>query len=472
MTADTPSLLRFVRHVAAVQAGDATDADLLARFATARDEAAFAALVQRHGAMVLGVCRRVLNNTHDAEDAFQAAFLVLARRAGSAGGPRLLAQWLYGVAFRTALKARAQRAKRRVKERQVVPASAEDTCADSVWADLRPVLDEEIDRLPQKYRLPFVLCYLQGETNEEAARLIGCPKGTVLSRLASARERLRSRLTGRGVTLSAALLTTLVMANVAPAVPSLLATSTASAGVTFATGKGAAVVSQAIFQLAEGVLRDMLTTKLTNAAALALAVALTVVLAGGQVRQALAEKPDAPVVAERPVAFRAAQVSADDIIEVTGLNVYKFRLDIPKGEKFRVMLRELADKDAGARALHQFDFTREAEGPMTLRVSFLRRDGRLEGVLLDEAKQATYRVDCEGCSPPGIATIVQNPLAAVPPTEKVLSVIASDKAWGNSKSGPARLITVFHRNPGDNSGLIDAAFPRAELTVTRLPAKE
>src|SRR5262249_17501866 len=148
------------------------------------DEAAFTALVNRHGPMVLGVCRRVLRPAHDADDAFQATLLVLLRKARPLRRPELLGNWLYGVAHRTALKARTLAAKRRARERPVVDHLAGAPSPTAAWGDVRPVLDEEVSRLPAKYRAPVVLCYLEGKTNEEAARLLGCPTGTVFSRLA------------------------------------------------------------------------------------------------------------------------------------------------------------------------------------------------------------------------------------------------------------------------------------------------
>src|SRR5262249_34111246 len=161
----------------------ATDRQLLQRFASGHDETAFTALVGRHGPMVLGVCRRVLHSIHDAEDAFQATFLVLARKAGSVRQPDALGNWLYGVAYRTALEARTRAAKRRARERELAEEPPVEPGGAIDWSDLRAVLDGEVNRLPDKYRSPFVLCYLEGRTNEEAARLLRCPKGTILSRL-------------------------------------------------------------------------------------------------------------------------------------------------------------------------------------------------------------------------------------------------------------------------------------------------
>jgi RNA polymerase sigma factor (sigma-70 family) len=271
-----PSLLtRFLRRIGNTTVPTAdSDPELLRRFAGERDEAAFTALVQRHGPMVLSVCRRVLPAEADAEDAFQATFLVLIRRAGSLRQPESLANWLYGVAYRTALEARTRAAKRRAKERQVMhPAPPEPTAAVA-WADLRPVLDAEVSRLPDKYRAPFVLCYFEGRTNDEAAQLLGCPKGTVLSRLAWARERLQSRLTRRGLTLSGAALG-VVLTEQAAAMPTALTGSTVQAALLFAASKTSAVAPE-VAVLTERVLRTMLldnvrkaTTVLLLASALA-----------------------------------------------------------------------------------------------------------------------------------------------------------------------------------------------------------
>src|SRR5437870_5460214 len=154
-------VIAFIRRIAASGViRRAADGQLLSRFAAHQDQAAFTALVQRHGPMVLGVCQRILHNDHDAEDAFQATFVVLARKAGSISKPEQLGNWLYGVAYRTALEAKTRRAKRLAKERQAVTTATAEPFADAAWAEIGQVLDEEIGRLPSKYRLAFVLCCL------------------------------------------------------------------------------------------------------------------------------------------------------------------------------------------------------------------------------------------------------------------------------------------------------------------------
>jgi RNA polymerase sigma factor (sigma-70 family) len=170
------------------------DRELLRRFSEGHDEAAFALLVARHGPMVLGVCRRILVRYQDAEDAFQATFLVLARKAGSIARPELLANWLHGVAARTARKARVMAARRAHHERQIIPVAPLDSLPEADWRDLWPHIDEELQRLPDKYRVPLVLCYLNGLTNKEAADRLGWPAGSISYRLARGRELLRQRL--------------------------------------------------------------------------------------------------------------------------------------------------------------------------------------------------------------------------------------------------------------------------------------
>jgi RNA polymerase sigma factor (sigma-70 family) len=189
--------------------GSATDEELLDRFVVQRDgtaEAAFRTLVVRHGPMVLGVCRHILNQHQDAEDAFQATFLVLARKASTIRDRKVLGRWLYEVAYRIAVRARTNAVRRQSHERQGAEMTAIAPDWDPAWTELRPVLHDEINRLPQKYRTPVVLCYLEGKTNEEVAQLLEWPVGTVKGRLSRARELLRSRLSRRGLALSVAFL--------------------------------------------------------------------------------------------------------------------------------------------------------------------------------------------------------------------------------------------------------------------------
>jgi RNA polymerase sigma factor (sigma-70 family) len=267
-------VMRKVRgRLARDECAAATDAALLDRFRSGRDEEAFAELVRRHGGMVFGVCRRLLRNAHDAEDAFQATFLVLVRSGSAVRQLGSVASWLYGVARRTALEARRSAARRRVKEAGAMRGSA--VSADSC-DDLREVLDEEIARLPEKFRAPLVLCDLEGKTRREAAKHLGCPEGTVASRLALARKTLGSRLARRGVTVPAGMLTVLVGEEAAAAaVPPGLIGSTVRVAV------GRAVVPPGVAPLVKGVLTTMLLKKLKSGTVLALAA--VVLAAGGNV---------------------------------------------------------------------------------------------------------------------------------------------------------------------------------------------
>src|SRR5579871_4041877 len=215
-----------------------SDRDLLQRYVDRRDEAAFAALVQRYGPLVLGVCRRVLGHAQDSEDAFQATFFVLARKAGAITKGASMGGWLYRVAYRIARKLKGRQARRQLREREAREFAAAEETPAWVWRELRAVLDEEVNRLPDKYRLPFILCYLNGKTNEEAARQLACPVGTLASRLAWARERLRTRLTHRGVVVSAAVLAGGLTAQAGPvALTGPLAEATVRAGLRFGTGQ-------------------------------------------------------------------------------------------------------------------------------------------------------------------------------------------------------------------------------------------
>ncbi len=288
------TLLQRLRHSADPSGGDLSDAELLLRFVRQRDEAAFELLVRRHGPMVLGVCRRVLRDAHGAEDAFQATFLALVRKAGSIARGGAVAPWLYRVAFRVALRARAAASRR--SARPGLPADLAAPEADSpAERDWRPILDEEIDRLPERYRRPVVLYHLQGYTLAEAARQLGCPRGTVAVRLVRARQRLRARLTLRGVIWGAALSVALATGRAAPAA---LVKATARAALGYALGGAASALPASVLTLTEGVLRAMFLRKLKFAAAVLLATTLVGAGAGWATYRAVAgQAPEAGPVA-------------------------------------------------------------------------------------------------------------------------------------------------------------------------------
>jgi RNA polymerase sigma factor (sigma-70 family) len=256
------TVVRHLRRVIGTPAGPApTDAELLERFARQRDAAAFELLVWRHQRMVFGVCRRVLRDQHDAEDAFQATFLALVRKASSISNRQALAGWLYQVAYRIACRAHAGVIRRSRRERSgselAFANDAQDTAGELVHCDLGPLLDHELQRLPAKYRVPLVLCYLEGKTYDEAAAQLGCPKGTLSTRLTRARELLRARLTRRGLALSAPVLVAALCAEAASAAaPAVLVAATVQS-----VASGAAV-SAKVAALTQGVIQAMFWTKM------------------------------------------------------------------------------------------------------------------------------------------------------------------------------------------------------------------
>jgi RNA polymerase sigma factor (sigma-70 family) len=311
-----PQFLRsFRRAFGQGGPGDLPDVDLLRRFLEQNDPAAFEVLVSRHAALVLGVCRRVLRHPADADDAFQATFLVFLRRAGSIRHRETLASWLYQVAYRTALRALRTEARRSAHEQQAPPRPAAELPtaggADEWW----PALDEELNRLPEKYRVPLVLHYLQGLNKEETARALRCPVGTVSSRLQRGREQLRRRLLRRGVALVGAGLGVVLAPEPAGAlgasdrVRSLLQ---AASAVTAGRPWEAAGLSQPVVALTRHILNRMLLVRLARLTAILLVIGAvgtgsTAVLRG----TGTVEAPEALAVAEPPRTGNGLREAAD-----------------------------------------------------------------------------------------------------------------------------------------------------------------
>jgi RNA polymerase sigma factor (sigma-70 family) len=258
--------------------GGVCDAELLERFVRGRDEAAFELLVWRHGKMVFGVCRRLLRHEQDAEDAFQATFVALARRAGALSRRESVGGWLYRVAYRIGLRARADTARRTARQRAAALRTEHviDAAEEAASRELRQVIDEEVNRLPAKYRVPFVLCQLGGYSNAEAARELGCPVGTVESWLARARRRLRGGLTRRGVVVPAGSFAAGVIELAGSAeVSAALTGPTARAALLVIAGRTAGgVISARVLTWAEGALPSMYASKIKIAAALLITVGL------------------------------------------------------------------------------------------------------------------------------------------------------------------------------------------------------
>jgi RNA polymerase sigma factor (sigma-70 family) len=296
-TAQMNTVIRHLRRAVLLQVeADRTDGELLASFIEEKDEAAFETLVCRHGPMVLSVCRRIVGNHHDAEDAFQATFLVLARKASSVRPRVMVANWLHGVALRTALKAKTMKAKRRVIETNMTEMPEPEMTPQDHWHDVQPVIDQELSGLPENYRLPIILCDLEGKSIKEATQQLGWPQGTLAGRLARARKMLAKRLTQRGIVLSGGALAVVLAEQTASAcVPVPLAVTTTKAAAAVAAGQAAApsLVSAKVATLMEGAIKGMLLTKLKTATMVVLALGM-VAFGGAMVpRQTAAEQINA-----------------------------------------------------------------------------------------------------------------------------------------------------------------------------------
>lgn len=278
-------VLKHLRVIAAVQTSrTASDRELLGRFVETNDESAFTVLLERHGPLVQAVCRRALANAHDAEDACQATFLVLARKAASIKKTTSLGSWLHGVACRVAVTLKRDLGRRRRRERGVPERAAPDPAAEVSWREVQSILDEEIERVPERYRTPLVLCYLDGKTRDEAAAELGLSPGKLHGFLERGREMLRQRLAGRGLTLSAALLATALSASAThAALPATFVIASAKAALAVASGQplAANLVAESVLTLTQGVLKSMFLTKVKLATAGVLCAGLIAAMLGG-----------------------------------------------------------------------------------------------------------------------------------------------------------------------------------------------
>jgi RNA polymerase sigma factor (sigma-70 family) len=326
------SLLRHIRSlIGSVPAADMTDGQLLERFLAGGDETAVELLVRRYGPLVLSVCRRVLHDTHAAEDAFQATFLVLCRKAPALDRRGPLGSWLYTVAYRLALTARANELRRRRSEEQAARrrSSADGPAKSS--GDLAVALGEELHRLPARHRAPLVLCYLEGKTNDQAAEVLGCPRGSMAARLARARERLRERLAQRGfVAPAAGIATALDTAAAGAAVPLPLLHNTVQAALWFVRGDvcGANISAGAV-AMARRVVRAMFVARLKITGVLLLAAAMLTTGAAMLLKAA-------PQAAEPPSEVRTTSGQAPGVDRDRGANAA-----LPYGQAFIALRRGL-----------------------------------------------------------------------------------------------------------------------------------
>jgi RNA polymerase sigma factor (sigma-70 family) len=330
-------VLRYLCRFAGGEGDNQGDSQLLQQFVVHGDGAAFAALLRRHGALVFGVCRQILRETHAAEDAFQATFLVLARKAASIRKQESLPAWLHRVAVNIARTARSAALRRRLCERQAAALSGAGGLDESASDEWQPLLHEEVNRLPEKYRLPVVLCYLEGRSHPEAAARLGWPVGTVKGRLARARDLLRTRLTRRGLVLSALGAALLAPATARAAVPDTLAETTLQAAVLLAAGQAASATaaSASAILLTKGALKTMLSNRLTvlalfvlGATVIGLGGALLALRAGREERQRDQPQTRSPKPPAPPGNGPAPKGAADDFgPEVKGLRA---KVTLPK----------------------------------------------------------------------------------------------------------------------------------------------
>jgi RNA polymerase sigma factor (sigma-70 family) len=465
----------WIRAVHVRDAADLTDGQLLSAFRARGDEAAFAALVKRHGAMVLGVCRRLLGCEVDAEDAFQATFLVLVRRAAALSGRPVLGDWLHGVARRTALNARRLAARRREKEATMARPEATGEPARNDWL---PFLDEELSRLPEKYRLPLVLCELEGWGRREAAERLGWPEGTVAGRLARGRALLARRLARRGLATPAGALAAALAQTVAPAA---LAASTARAAGLLAAGQAAAV-SAKILTLTEGVLKAMFFGKLGT---LTLAIPLFLVgavalahgmFAGGQEGGQAGEQ--GKIAPQLAVVERPLRIDGNLVIDAQGK---------AKQERRTVSGRELTRLMAFFPAMGQGRKSPVAGGwKAEYTVRFQEKRGRpLATVRTNSACSLWTEGQGDWKSNPGLKDFMDEFFKRQPPdpqgAEKAPTEQVDDR-WSRPVNGlRARLVVVqkepFNgtpvlvaylelRNVSDRANPLEVPWEQAELTFT------
>jgi RNA polymerase sigma factor (sigma-70 family) len=356
-----------------------TDGQLLTSFVQDRDTAALAALVRRHGPMVWGVCSRMLRSPHDAEDAFQASFLVLVQKAPTLTDRELVGNWLYGVAHQTAVRMRALAARRGAREKQVEVMPEATSPEQYVWNDLKAVLDEELACLPDKYRAAIVLCDLEGKTRKVAARQLAIPEGTVASRLAAARAMLAKRLSRRGIILSGALLGSVLSSQATSAgVPMTVVSTTIQSAKLFAAGQAAtAVASPTVAALMEGVVKTMVVSKIKSVLAVVLVVAA---LAGaGLIYQTqaaeqtakLAVKVDQPRDMEPPAQPKPQPAKTDEARLVGWWTIVNDDSNRRKGELWEIGTHQIvmnADL-AGFRIITHFHRLDSAKSPKQIDIT-------------------------------------------------------------------------------------------------------
>jgi RNA polymerase sigma factor (sigma-70 family) len=344
-----------------------SDRELLECFVETRDESAFMVLIERHGPMVLGVCRRVLPNVHDVEDACQATFIVLARKAATVRKKTSLGSWLHGVAYRVAVTLKRDQARRKVRERGAEPPTPRDPAAEVTWREVQTILDEELQRLPERHRAPLVLCYLECMTRDEAAAQLGLSSGALHGRLERARDLLRDRLTKRGLTLSAALSAAALGESVAQsAIPPLFIVSSTKAAMLIAAGQPLSdnLVAANVLVLAKGVLMSMFLTKLKLGAVAVLCAALVISMVGGfATSHVVAQDPAPKPVAQQPATPKKVESDADFIRRIS---------------------KDLRENDPTPAEVHFFVASKDAGKRQKLVDLFIQERDARKGLIADE----------------------------------------------------------------------------------------
>jgi RNA polymerase sigma factor (sigma-70 family) len=351
-------LLRFIHQIAVTEGtSHLSDRELLDRFASSQDETAIAALMKRHGPMVLGVCRRLLPNSVDAEDVFQATWMVLLRKAAMLPCRSSVAGFLYEVARTLAINVKIAAVRRRRRELKARTPRPADPLAELASRELLGVLEEELALLPDKYRSALLLCYLEGKSRGEASRQLRCPLATLKSRLQRGRDLLRTALARRGLTLTDALLAAALMENtLQAALPSPLVDGTIRAVALPATSQAAAgVISERVAALIQGVTKTMLVNKLKLGLTVSLAVGLLVVGAGLATQQVMLGEKD-----QQPLLQREAQSKRIQLKPAPGGRAADSEKASISLEQLKKKLKEQRDKIKSLRLVYNF----ESEAPV------------------------------------------------------------------------------------------------------------
>jgi C-terminal peptidase prc len=451
-------VVRYLRGLAGAPPHEPTDRCLLERFTTARDQDAFAALVRRHGPLVWGVCQRVLGHRDDAEDVFQATFFVLARKAAAVRWRDSVGSWLHEVAYRLSHESRVKTARRHFHEHAAaVPVSTAAPPADD--PDVYTLLDEELHRLPDRYRAPLLLCYLQGRTSDQAAAELGWSLRTLQRRLAQGRELLRSRLTRRGVSLSAVLLLAVLGQSAAgAALPPALVAATTDAAIAFASSVGGATSGTL---LAQGFMKGMAMTRWKLAAALALLLALTtggglavrhVVAAGAPagLDEPTSQKKDAPQAEAKPAKSDADEFAGQmwDVLEVLSKQHLEPR---PRADMIVAGVRALLEATKGEQPadLAKRTAVRTREEFAGLLRSLWPQDGKASREKLEEAFLK------------GVSDCVGGELRVIPPLDqKIQDEISGNRYVGtgiqikmNEEENRVQILAALRHGPARKVGV-------------------